>query len=872
METPNNIQAPQQQKPLLKIWRFMKRSLLYSVITIILSVTIGVLLVFIYEDDVKTIIIKELNKHLHTEVRIEPQNIDLTIISSFPYCALEFKNLTALDAKGFKSQDTLLYAEQLALSFSIKDLFHKNYSIKKITLSNAHCYLKEDKKGNKNYLVWKGDSTSTTSNEDVTFALEKIVLSQVKLIYKSNRQKIKINCHIKQLDFKGNFSNDNYLLASNGKLFVNEFVVDGVNYIAQKNLQLALELDVSKNTYNIKKAETTFNATELVSSGSFVIDDSLTNLDIFYKAKNLDIASTLSLLPDKFQHKISDYKSNGEFYATGEMHYAVNAPFSMHSDFGIKNGTITYKPQNTTLSNVNLTGSIVINKQQSELHLNHITANLNSNSFAGNVMLKDFENPYLKLDIEASTKLEELMAFYPIDTLQAISGNIAIKAQVEGLLSELKNTGSSQTVKTNGEATLLNIKAQFKQSEKEINIPEGRLTLKDKNIEVTNLKLLKGQSDVSLTGELPNFMTYLFDTKSPLTINANLQSNHIEIEDFLFASSASNSSANEVKVPDNIELNVNCNVSSLTFGKLKAHAITGGLLLKNQKMALKNVDFTTADGFITLNVFADASGKNIEVSGTSDMKQLNIQQLFSQLNNFGQTTLEDKNLKGQLTATTDFKATWNKQLQIDLSSIKASSNILIERGELLNFKPLESLAKYIDVNELKQIKFSTLQSTIDIQHQLISIPKTSIKSSVLNLELWGTHSFDNVLDYHIQLLMSELLAKRKRSNPNLDEELSLVENDPENRRSVFILMTGPVDNMKIKYDRKGAKEKIKQDIQQEKQNIKQLLKEEFGLFKKDSIKQKPTEKANQKFNLQIGEEPNKLAKPLVPKKKEEDDF
>jgi len=114
--------------------------------------------VYIYEEDVVKLIIKELNKYLKTEVRIDPKNIDLTIIKSFPNCAIEFKELTAMDAKEFKTDDTLLFAKRLALEFNIKDLFNKNYTIKKIELENAQCHLKVDKKGNANYIVWKSDS------------------------------------------------------------------------------------------------------------------------------------------------------------------------------------------------------------------------------------------------------------------------------------------------------------------------------------------------------------------------------------------------------------------------------------------------------------------------------------------------------------------------------------------------------------------------------------------------------------------------------------------------------------------------------------------------------------------------------------------
>jgi hypothetical protein len=47
----------------------------------------------------------------------------------------------------------------------------------------------------------------------------------------------------------------------------------------------------------------------------------LLSLDVNFNGKNLDISTTLSLLPEKFQNQIHDYESDGEFYASGECHY-----------------------------------------------------------------------------------------------------------------------------------------------------------------------------------------------------------------------------------------------------------------------------------------------------------------------------------------------------------------------------------------------------------------------------------------------------------------------------------------------------------------------------------------------------------------------
>jgi len=854
------------------ILRFMKRLFFGLLISITSLLTISSFLVYFYEDDVKAIIIKELNKHLNSKITVEPQNIDLTIIKSFPKCALEFKNILALESKDFKTQDTLLFAKRLSLNFDIKDLFNKNYTIHNIELEDSKVNLKIDKYGNENYSIWKTSDT-ITSSDSLAFALENIKLTNVFLNYKNATKKIKISAHLYDFVFSGKFNEANYTLKTKGVAYVNMLQIQKVTYIREKQLKLDTEIEVLGSLFKIKKADTKINATLLNSSGSFEIKDSLLALDIQFTGKNLDISSTLSLLPESFQTKLNEYESDGIFYANGECHYKIGKSFSLNSTFGIKQGSITYKPTKTTLSDVNLEGLINIQDHNSVLQLNNINANLNSNTFKGQVELSNFNDPYIKLNVEANTKLEELISFYPIDTLQNLSGSILLNAQIEGNLNELKSNAFSPNVIANGHATLKNIKAQFKQSEKEINIPEGDVTLINRNLQVSNLKLIKGNSDVIIVGDIPNFLEYVFDSKTNLIINSTVTSQNIELEDFLFKNQEE-SKESLVFIPPNIELNLVVVIKKLAFQKFKSSQLSGKLFLKNQKIAINDVTFLAMNGNVSINAFADASGEDdIKISGDCNLSKLNIKDMFTELNNFGQTTLQDKHLKGFITAHIDFTGNWSKALEVDLNSLNANSSLIIEQGELIGFKPLESLAKYIDLKELKHIKFSALQSNLSIKNRTITLPKTSIKSTAINLDCWGSHTFDNEIDYHIQLLISELLAKKQKANKPFDEELSLVENDPDNRRSVFLLMKGNIDNPTITYDKSGAKQKIKEDLKAEKQTIKNILKEEFGLFKKDTISNRKNNnlKSDQKFQLKIGENETKKDKPLQPKKKETDD-
>lgn len=826
----------------------------------------AVSLVFVYEDEVKSIIIGELNKNLKSEVKVDPKNIDLTFIKSFPKCALEFKDVLILEAIEKKDRDTLIFAENIRLMFNLKDLWNKNYTINKINISGAQCNLGIDKKGKPNYIFWKKSEGQSADN--LNFALKDISLQSINLKYRNAEQKVKLSLSFKEAVFSGDFGNDQYALQTEGKARLEYLTINKTNLLKQKNLKYDIELDINKSNYKISKAELALNEIYIATEGNFKYSDSLETADFDFTGKNLDIASVLSLLPEKYASRINDYKSEGNFFSKGHLNYKAGQKANVSAEFGINNATVTYKQQNMQLTNLNVQGKLSINETEDYLNLQNVSAQLGSNTVSGFCLITNLSNPYLNVNVSVKAKLEDVNNFWPIDTLEYVSGSVQLNAAVKGSLSEMKQSAFSPNVSAEGSATLKDIKTKFKGKQNEININQGGFVLNNRNVAVNDFKLLIGTSDVELNGQLPGFLNYLFDPQQPLVINAALKSNALILEDVLYG--GSNSGAEKVNVPANLNFDLNASIANFSFAKFEAQSVSGIIAIHNQKIVAQDISLTTMDGKAQVNAIADASGENITIKAASDLQNINITKLFYQFNNFGQSTLSDKHLKGFATANVNFTGNWTKELNCDLESVTATGSLTIAQGRLVDFKPLESLSKYVEVSELRDIKFSSLQSAFDIKNQVITIPKTNIKNSALNMELWGKHTFKNEIDYHIKLLLSELLASKKRANKQLDEELEFVENDPENRRSVYILMTGTVDNPIIKYDRKGLKQKIGEDLKAEKQTLKQILKEEFGLFKKDSTINQTEKTKAQNFKIET-ENGTKKSNHLQPKKKEEDD-
>jgi hypothetical protein len=99
--------------------------------------------------------------------------------------------------------------------------------------------------------------------------------------------------------------------------------------------------------------------------------------------------------------------------------------------------------------------------------------------------------------------------------------------------------------------------------------------------------------------------------------------------------------------------------------------------------------------------------------------------------------------------------------------------------------------------------------------------------------------------------MSDVIWRKAKSKKKENTEFGYIEDDREGKMSLYLRMTGTVDDYKIGYDSKGVKEKWKQDLKEEKKTVKQLLNSEFGFFKKDTTLNEPKDEKPKDSGLQI---------------------
>ncbi len=140
----------------------------------------------------------------------------------------------------------------------------------------------------------------------------------------------------------------------------------------------------------------------------------------------------------------------------------------------------------------------------------------------------------------------------------------------------------------------------------------------------------------------------------------------------------------------------------------------------------------------------------------------------------------------------------------------------------------------MNIEDLKNVKFQTLKTEIEIFDQTIFIPRTMIKNNALNLEIEGTHTFENYMHYNMGLSVAELLATKAKWIAKKSEKR--IENNQEGGLTAYIIMKGTPDDLQIKYDRATVKENIKEEAKKEKENFIKALKGEGSLEEDEADK------------------------------------
>lgn len=862
-----------------KPWvRITFKILKYFFISIVGLFLLLILFVWIFEDKIKQYAVDHLNQYLNTEVKVG--SIDLTVLSSFPYASLEFKNVLIMDPVTVnKQKDTMLFAQKLTLDFSIWDILANDYTVSDVEISNGDFRLYIDEEGNENYIFWKTEKQIDTTENKFKFDLERIRVEDSKLKYvnKINRQDFSFK--IRQLDLTGNFTEKKFRLKGRLNAFIYHIKDKSFALVKNKSNVTEFELDIDrdKDIYTFQNTSLSLEKMPFTLSGSITDNKDGTFCDLHFDGKNIDIGDLLKTYPSILGDDIKKYESEGilKFNASIKGNISKTDKPSVEAAFSVANGKLKEKTNGITLTNINLNGNYTNrNKYEAEeLSLTAISVQFKDGKLKGDLFLTDFENPVIKSHVEGDLNLATLHKFFHFENIKQLEGRFQMNGNINGtyLATAENDTTDFILKKAEGKIILGDVAIQLENQQIKYSKVNGEIIVKDNNATVDGLTAKMNSTEFSINGILKNFVPYLLFSDQKMNIVAEFNSENINVDELIGKenNSIENPSASfSLHFPSDINFNLDANIGKLNFETFTAENVKGNFKLIDKLFSATSLSMNTAGGSIKSNVEIDGRSENeFFITSNTDVVDVNISKLFTEFQNFGQDVISDKHLKGNVNATITFGAVMDTLMVIQTDKVVSIAEIKITDGELIKLQSLTDIAEYMRTNKklklvlgkdiddlekrLTHVKFSELQNTIHIKGEKIMIPAMEINSSALKINLSGEHSFKNDIDYHLNFRFKDLRAA------NNETEYGYITDD-ETGVMVFLRMYGTVDNPLFEEDEKERKNYREEYNQEEIKNLKAMFKEEFGLFKKDStLRIKETTKEDVKFLLEWDEEKKK---------------
>jgi hypothetical protein len=337
---------------------------------------------------------------------------------------------------------------------------------------------------------------------------------------------------------------------------------------------------------------------------------------------------------------------------------------------------------------------------------------------------------------------------------------------------------------------------------------------------------------------------------------------------------------NTYMLPSDIGANIDLSVGRIDYEGHTFRAVDGQMEVKNRAIHFPSLSLRNADADVRGSLsIQENSPERFQIATHFSSSNLNFKSLFKEWNNFRQEVIGEDNISGIAQAEGYFEAPFHLKTGIVSEEIRAEVHMKLSNGRLRNVGAFKSIIESLKSSastrlsigkenislldrKLQDLQFETLENTFIIRNSRLEIPSMTIRSSALDMDVSGTHTFSNKIDYRFAFRFRDLKEK------SMDSEFG-VEVDDGTGMKVYMRMYGDLDNPSIEWDKTARKQQAAENRAAEKETVKAMLKSEFGLFKADSTVKtyQPKQMPKEELHIELSPTHSKQTEPEKPAEK-----
>ena len=737
-----------------------------------------VALPFVLEKNIDKIVNTAIEGKVNADISYE--DIDLSLIKSFPKAQVDIEGLKITNRAPFE-KDTLLFANKIMTSFSFSQLFKESdepISVEKIRLSDAVIKILVNKEGKANYdITVESDEVEEEKKEED----ENAEALTINLDYEIHNTRIVFNDSVSHTYV----TIDNLIHSGKGDVSANlsdldtttdlelSFAMAGVEYTHNMpiSLRAVIGVDQENQKYTFKENSGMLNRIPLVFSGWVQLLDNATDMDIKFNSEKASFKDLLASIPGAYKADLKGISANGKFDLHGTIKGQSTDTHIPKLDVVLdtRNASFKYPDlpkgiENITLvTNVKNTTGIL---DDTYVDINAFKMKIDQDEFSASGKLTHLsENPTIKAKAKGVVNLANLKNAYPIpDDVMNLTGVINADIKIDFDQKSLDNEDYDK-IHSEGKVELTNFLFESEELPHDVKIANANVDFTLSKVTLEDFAMTTGDSDLKATGTLENFIPFALSDEV-LKGDFNFTANTFRVSDFLVETEEETVETQETPteqeegtttegaIPSFLDITSNFNAEVVHYDNLELKKVTGQLVVKDQKVSLKDISADFFNGNIGVIGEVSTVDNKPTFNMELDLEKLDITESFSEIEMLQKLAPVASALQGLFTSSIKVSGDLNDDMTPNLSTLSGSAAVKVldakvapEGNNLLN--SLNTKTSFVDLDKLN---LKDLSTKLEFKDGKIEVDPFDFQlTKDIKVKASGSHGFDSGIAYNLDL-------------------------------------------------------------------------------------------------------------------------
>ncbi|HPJ09805.1 MAG TPA: AsmA-like C-terminal region-containing protein [Flavobacterium sp.] len=791
----------------------IKKILKITGIVILLLVLSLFAIPIFFQGAIKAKIAEAINEKVDAKVSFE--DADLSLFKSFPQANVTVDKLLIINKAPFEG-DTLVSFGEVNLKMSIKELFKgkdEPMKIEAFSTKNGKVNILFNKDGVGNFdIALKDDKPSDGKSDPLSLKVNEYKVENLRFKYYDERSKVKMVIDSLNHSGTGDFAASKLDLNTKSTAKVSMWM-DKTNYMNKVALTLdaVLGIDLDQSKYTFKQNKALINKLPLEFDGFIQLVEAGQQYDLTFKTPTSSFENFLGLIPSAYSGSLKDVKTTGDFTVSG---FAKG----LSSDTTVPKFTLAIASNNASFQYPNLPKSVqsividtkIINEtgamNDTYVNLDKLSFRIDQDIFNAKANIRNVsENPLVDAALKGTINLGNVSKAYPVKLKVPLSGLLIADIDTKFDMKSVEEN-AYEKMQNSGNLTLTGFK-YTPDDGKPMNINKAAVQFTNTRINLQELDLTTGKTDMKVNGVLENFLGFMFKDQE-LKGNFNIMSNQFAVADFMSPekpATATEKPKEAVKVPAFLNCSLTAKANTVLYDNLNMKNVSGKIIIKDQKVTLQNVKSGIFGGQIAADGDVSTKAKIPVFNMKLGMNGVDIQQTFTQLDMMKKIAPIAGVINGKLNTTINVSGNLDaKEMTPDVNSLSGnligqllSTTVNSSNSELLN--KLDDNVKFID---LKKLNLNDLKAALTFENGKVNLKPFTLKYQDIKVDIAGQHGFDQNMNYNLKF---DVPAKYLGTEANkLISKLTPAESAKLENIPVNAVLTGNFKNPKITTDIKSA--------------------------------------------------------------------